>query len=80
MLRGQGKKNSQNKSVGQISKKKKQLCTCSTLFGTFLWRCFARPQRETLPETSSLHVLWRKCCMCSCSLCFAATHFHFGGR
>ena len=26
---------------------KKQLCTCSTLFCTFLCRCFARLQRET---------------------------------
>ena len=31
-------------TVGLISK---QLCTCSTLFRTFLCRCFARLQRET---------------------------------
>ena len=79
MLSGEGKENGQNKSVGLISKKKK-LCTCSRLFCTFLCRCFARPQRETRPETSQLHVLWRKCCMFSCSLFFAATHFHLSDR
>ena len=29
-----------------------------------------------LPETSYLHVLWRKCCTCSRSLFFIAAHFH----
>ena len=29
-----------------------------------------------LPETSSLHVFWRKCRTCSRSLFFTAAHFH----
>ena len=29
-----------------------------------------------LPETSKLHILWRKCCTCSRSLFFTAAHFH----
>ena len=33
-----------------------------------------------LPETSELHVLWRRCCMWSCSLFFAAAHFYLGAR
>ena len=34
-----------------------------------------------VPETSQLHVLWRKCCMCSCShfFFFAAAYLHIGG-
>ena len=36
----------QKKTIGLINQKKK-LCTCSTLFCTFLCRCFARRQRET---------------------------------
>ena len=49
--RRQWKKTKQNKTkqkqkIGLISKKKK-LFTCSTLFCTFLCRCFARRQRET---------------------------------
>ena len=33
------------------------------------------------PETSWLHVLWRKCRTCSCSLFFfTVAHFHPGGR
>ena len=39
-------KQNKNKKKGLISKKKK-LFTCSTLFCTFLCRCFARRQRET---------------------------------
>ena len=43
------------KAIGLISKKKKRyLCPSSTLFCTFLCRCFARPWL-----CSYLHVLWR---------------------
>ena len=40
---------------------KKKLYKCSTLSCTFFWRCFATRQRET----SQLHILYRKCRMCS---------------
>ena len=36
----------QKKTIGLINPQKK-FCTCSTLFCTFLCRCFARRQRET---------------------------------
>ena len=36
----------QKKTIGLINPPKK-FCTCSTLFCTFLCRCFARRQRET---------------------------------
>ena len=39
-------KTKQRQKIGLISKKKKKK-TCSTLFCTFLCRCFARRQRET---------------------------------
>ena len=46
MLNGDGNENSQKESVRLISKKK-ELCSCSTLFWTFLCRFLARLQRET---------------------------------
>ena len=45
MLGGEGNENGKKTTMSLISKK--QLCTCSKLFCTFLCRCFARPQRET---------------------------------
>ena len=45
MLSGEGNENGAKTTIGLISKK--QLCTCSTLFCTFLCRCFARLQHET---------------------------------
>ena len=38
MLSGEGNENGEKTTIGLISKK--QLCTCSTLFCTFLCRCF----------------------------------------
>ena len=35
------------KNNNRSNLQKRQLCTCSTLFCTFLCRCFARLQRET---------------------------------
>ena len=49
---------------------KRQLCTCSTLFCTFLCRCFARLQLETSRNFQQLLVLRRKCRTCSRSLFF----------
>ena len=45
MLSREGKENDEKTTIGLISKK--LLCTCSTLFCTFLCLCFARLQRET---------------------------------
>ena len=43
-ISGEGNEISEKTSIGLISKK--VLCSCSTLFCTFLCRCFARLQRE----------------------------------
>ena len=34
-----------SRSIDLISKKKKQICTCSTTLFVVLCRCFAQPQR-----------------------------------
>ena len=47
MLSGEGNAGEWWKTAIGLISKKKQLCTCSTLFCTFLCRCFARLQRET---------------------------------
>ena len=49
MLNGDGNENSQKKSVGLISKKK-ELCSCSTLFCTFLCRFFGTTATDKLPR------------------------------
>ena len=41
------------KNNNRSNQQKKQLCTCSTLFCTFLCRCFARLQRENLQKLLS---------------------------
>ena len=81
--RRQWKKTKQNKTkqkqkIGLISKKKN-----FSLVAHFFVHFFAAVLHDDnvkLPKTSQLHVLWRKCCMWSCSLFFAAAHFYFGGR
>ena len=65
----------QKKISRSNEKKKKQLCTSSTLFCAFLCRCFALLQRET----SYLHILRRKCRKCSPNvflLLFLFAFFH----
>ena len=54
MLNGDVNQRTAKKLIGLISKK--QLCTCSTLFCTFLCRCFARLQ-PTLVASSLSHSL-----------------------
>jgi len=72
----QGQKQEQQKKLLGPIRKKKQLCTCSTLFCTFLCCCFERLQHRT----SWLHILLRKCCMLVCGpvhfFFLTAAHFH----
>ena len=77
--REQQKKKQQNnkKTVGLISKK--QLCTCSTLFCTFLWRCFARRQRETRNFLVTRFYGVKVVCGLV-TFFFAAAHLYLGGR
>ena len=56
MLNGDGNENS--KKINRTNQQNKKNCTCSTLWCTFLCRCFALLKRET-----TRHVcVWRKCC------------------
>ena len=75
MLNGNNNENGK-KSKGLIQRKK-QLCTCSTLFlYIFFYHCFALLEGET---SQFIHVLLRKRHMYSCSFFLFGTHFHLGG-
>ena len=81
MLSGEGKEKCEKTTRGLISKK-----TTLHVQHTFFVHLFAvvlhdYDYKVKRPETSWLHVLWRKRRTCSCSLCFfTAAHFHLGGR
>ena len=75
MLSGEGM---QRRKTGE---KQQQVLSKNTLHvqHTFFVHFFAVALHDynvKRPETSQLHVLWRKCCMCSRSLFFIAAHFH----
>ena len=74
MPSGEDNENGEKTTIGLISKK-------ATLHvqHTFFVHFFAfvlHDYNVKLPETSQLHVLWRKCRKCSRSLFFTAAHFH----
>ena len=74
MLSGQGNKNSERTTMGLISKK--ETLHAQHTFCTFLCCCFnLHDNNVKLPESSLLHVLWRKCHLCSCSLFFHCLSF-----
>ena len=68
MLSGEGNKNGE-KTIGLISKKA-TLHVQHTFFVHF-FAVVLHDHNVKLPETSWLHVLWRKCRTCSCSLFFS---------
>ena len=68
MLGGEGNKNGE-KNSNRSNQQKNNFARAAHFFCTFPCRCFARYNLK-LPETSWLHVLWRKCRTCSCSLFF----------
>ena len=74
MLRGDCNQNSQNNLVGLISEKT-TLHVQHTSFVHF-FAVVLHDFNVKLPENSLFNVLWRKCYIVSCSLFFAATHFH----
>ena len=65
MLCGEGNENREKTTIGLISKK-----TTLHVQHTFFVHFFAVVLHDYVkrPETSWLHVLWRKCRTCSCSL------------
>ena len=68
MLSGEGNQNGEKTTIGLISIK-----TTLHVQHTFFVHFFAvalHNHNVKLPETSELHVLWKKCCTCYCSLFF----------
>ena len=59
---------------------KKTLCTCSTLFCTFLCRCFARQQRETSRNFRVTRFMEEMLYVVLFTFFFAAAHFYLGAR
>ena len=70
MLSGEGMQRRKKVKNNNWSNQQKQLCTCSTLFCTFLCRCFARLQRET-----SRNLFMEEISYVFCSLFFHSAHF-----
>ena len=62
-LTDEGNENGEKTTIGLISIK--ATLHVQHTFCTFFCRCFARLQREKLPESSQLHFFWRKCPTCS---------------
>ena len=80
MLSGEGNKNGEKTKIGRISKKA-TLHVQHTFFVHF-FAVVLHDYNVKLPETSQLHVLWRKCRTCSRSLFFHCRSFSpcIGGR
>ena len=72
-LSGEGSENGEKTTIGLISKKA-TLHVQHTFFVHFL-AVVLHDYNVKLPETSWLHVLWRKCRTCSCSLFFHCRSF-----
>ena len=77
MLSGEGNENGEKTKIGLISKKA-TLHVQHTFFVHF-FAVVLHDYNVKLPEASWLHVLWRKCYTCSCSLS-TVVYFHAGGR
>ena len=60
--------------------KKDQLCTCSTLFCTFLYRCFAPLQCETSRNFLVTRFMEEMLYVFLFTFVFLAAHFHLDGR
>ena len=65
MLSGKGNEKGERTTMGLISKK--QLCTRAAHFFVHFFAVVLHDYNLKLPETSQLHVLWRKCRTCSYS-------------
>ena len=77
MLSGEGNENGEKTTIGLISKKA-TLHVQHTFFVHF-FAVVLHDYNVKFPETFLLHVLWRKCRTCSCSLFFTRS-FSVGGR
>ena len=70
MLRSEGNKNGKKKTAIGLISKKATLHVQHTFFVHF-FAVVLNDCNVKRPKTSWLHVLWRKCCTCSCSLFFS---------
>ena len=77
MPNGVGSEKGKTKNI-KSNQQKKQLCTCSTLFCTFLCHCCRNVKFTSYTFYGENVVCAHKkfCCLCSCSLFF---HFHLAG-
>ena len=73
MLSGEGNENGEKTKIGLISKKA-TLQVQHTFFVHF-FAVVVHDYNVKLPKASWLHVLWRKCRTCSCSLFFHCRSF-----
>ena len=78
MLSGEGKEDGEKTTIGLISKKSN--FGRAAHFFVHFFAVVLHDYNVKLPETSWLHVLWRKCRTCSCSFFFTDDRFHLGGR
>ena len=69
MLSCEGNENDEKTKIGLIIAKKTTLHVQHTFFAHF-FAVVLHDYNVKLPEVSWLHVLWRKCRTCSCSLFF----------
>ena len=77
MLSAEGMQRRKKVKNNNRSNQQKQLCTCSTLFCTFLCRCFARLFKKR--ETSRKFLVTRFIKEMSYVFPFTAAHFHLAG-
>ena len=75
MLSGEGNTGERWKTAIGLISKKATLHVQHTFFVHF-FAVVLNDYNVKLPETSKLHVLWRKCRTFSCSLFFTGAHFH----
>ena len=76
MMSGEGMQPRKKVKNNDRSKQQKQLCTSSTLFYTFLCRCFARLQRENSRNFSVTRFMQEMSNVFPFIFLFTAAHFH----
>ena len=79
MLGGESNENGEKTTIGLISKNSSKFALVAHFFGTFLWPCFARLQRETSRNFLVTRVLEEMWYVFLFTLFFTVTSFHPGG-
>ena len=77
MLSGKRQRRRRVKNNNRSNQQKRQLCTCSTLFDTFLCPCFARLQHETSRNFLVTYTFYGENVICVLvHFFFTAAYFH----